>query len=65
MRPIGRHTAPSNQAFDARLRARNPEWGVRDLDEIAELTLRYDLRIVERIAMPANNLSVVFHRIGE
>jgi hypothetical protein len=61
----GRHTAPSNDAFHASLQARNSEWGVRDLDEVAELALRNDLRIVERIAMPANNLSVVFHRIGE
>ena len=29
----GRHTAPSNEAFDADLRVRNPEWGVRDLEE--------------------------------
>lgn len=33
----GRHTAPSNAAFDASLRARNPDWGVRDLDKITDL----------------------------
>src|SRR3712207_7497246 len=59
----GRHTAPSNAAFDASLRARNPDWGVRDLDEVAELALRSGLRLVERIAMPANNLSAVFGRV--
>jgi SAM-dependent methyltransferase len=59
-----RHTAPSNEAFDASLRARNPQWGVRDLDEVAELALRNGLRLVEWSAMPANNLSVVFHRVS-
>jgi hypothetical protein len=59
----GRHTAPSNEVFDASLRARNPEWGVRDLDEVSELALRNGLQMIERIAMPANNLSVVFQRM--
>jgi len=58
----GRHTAPSNAAFDASLRAHNPDWGVRDLGEVAELARRYGLELVARVAMPANNLSVVFRR---
>jgi len=58
----GRHTAPSNEAFDADLRARNAEWGVRDLDEVAALALQHGLDLVETIAMPANNRSVVFWR---
>jgi SAM-dependent methyltransferase len=62
---LGRHTAPSNEVFDASLRARNPAWGVRDLGEVAELALSHRLRMVERVTMPANNLSVVLHRMGE
>jgi hypothetical protein len=58
----GRHTAPSNAAFDASLRARDPQWGVRDLGEVAALARRHGLALAERIAMPANNLSLVFHR---
>jgi hypothetical protein len=58
----GRHTAPSNAAFDDSLRARDPRWGVRDLDEVAALARRHGLALVERIAMPANNQSLVFHR---
>jgi SAM-dependent methyltransferase len=58
----GRHTAPSNAAFDADLRARNPEWGVRDLDDVKALAAKHGLDFVERVAMPANNLSVVFRR---
>jgi hypothetical protein len=59
----GRHTAPSNQAFDKEyLRARNPQWGVRDLGEVAALAAAHGLAHVETVAMPANNLSVVFRR---
>jgi SAM-dependent methyltransferase len=58
----GVHTAPSNEAFDASLRARNPEWGVRDLDDVKALAASHGLQFVERVAMPANNLSVVFRR---
>ena len=58
----GVHTTASNAAFDADLRARNPSWGIRDLDEIAELASQYGIKGPERIAMPANNLSVVFRR---
>ncbi len=48
----GVHTAPTNEAFDASLRARNPEWGVRDLDDVKALAARHGLEFVERIAMP-------------
>lgn len=58
----GGHTAPSNAAFDASLRAQDPQWGVRDLDDVSALARRHGLDLVERVAMPANNLSVVFRR---
>jgi SAM-dependent methyltransferase len=58
----GCHTAPSNAAFDASLRAQNPDWGVRDLDEVTELASCNGLNQIHRVAMPANNLSVVFRR---
>jgi Protein of unknown function (DUF938) len=61
-REHGQHTAPSNAAFDESLRARNREWGVRDLDEVAALASRHGLALEERVAMPANNLSLVFRR---
>jgi SAM-dependent methyltransferase len=59
----GAHIAPSNEAFDADLRARNPEWGVRDLDDVAALAAGAGFGEPEIVAMPANNLSVVFRRI--
>jgi len=58
----GRHTAPSNEAFDADLRARDPSWGVRDLDEVMALARRHSFAHQETVIMPANNRSVVFRR---
>ena len=58
----GTHTAPSNAAFDADLRRRNPEWGVRDLDEIVAAARMHALELAEIVAMPANNLVVVLTR---
>lgn len=57
----GVHTAPSNETFDAGLRARNPRWGVRCLDtEIVPLGRRSGLALDEIVQMPANNLTLVF-----
>jgi len=58
----GRHTAPSNAAFDADLRARNPAWGIRDLDTVTALAQSRGLALLETVPMPANNLSVIFRR---
>jgi 2-polyprenyl-3-methyl-5-hydroxy-6-metoxy-1,4-benzoquinol methylase len=59
-RIAGEHTAPSNAAFDLDLRRRDPSWGVRDLDEVAREAERHGLVLEERVAMPANNQTVVF-----
>jgi hypothetical protein len=58
----GRHTAPSNDAFDASLRARNPQWGVRDLEAVADAASGRGLALEEVLEMPANNLSVILRR---
>ena len=58
----GRHTAPSNQAFDDSLRAQNPDWGVRDLEALETLAASHGLSLDEVVEMPANNLSVIFRR---
>jgi len=58
----GAHTAPSNAAFDADLRRRNPAWGIRDLNDITALAARNGLALVEVIDMPANNKSVLFRK---
>ncbi len=61
----GEHTAPSNAAFDASLKARDPQWGVRDLGDVRALATNHGFDFVERVAMPANNLSLVFRRRAE
>ena len=61
-RQDGEHTSDSNAAFDAGLRRRNPEWGVRDLDVVVALARQHSLELAEVVAMPANNLTVVFVR---
>ncbi len=58
----GRHTAPTNHDFDVRLRTQNPAWGIRDLGEVTALAGRHNLVLAETVAMPANNLSVIFRR---
>ncbi|MDJ1170051.1 DUF938 domain-containing protein [Roseofilum sp. BLCC_M154] len=58
----GEHTAASNEAFDRSLRASNPLWGVRNLEDVIEVAKSHDLRHLETIEMPANNLSVVFQK---
>jgi hypothetical protein len=58
----GVHAQASNAAFDRDLRARNPSWGVRDLEEITVLASEHGLTALERIEMPANNLSLIFRR---
>ena len=58
----GAHTAPSNAAFDDSLRARNASWGIRDIETVAAVGRTHDLHLAERVAMPANNLSLIFHR---
>ena len=55
-------TADSNRAFDAGLRARNPEWGLRDRHQVAAAAADAGLGFVERRAMPANNLMLLFRR---
>jgi hypothetical protein len=58
----GTHTAPSNAEFDASLRARNPAWGVRDLEALLAEAAGHGFALVEVVDMPANNLTVVLRK---
>ena len=58
----GAHTAPSNAAFDRDLRERNPDWGIRDLEAVAELAAGAGFAASDIVEMPANNLSLVFRK---
>jgi SAM-dependent methyltransferase len=61
-RRAGAHTAPSNAAFDASLRARDPAWGIRDLETVTAEAAARSLHLESVVEMPANNLSVIFRR---
>ncbi|UKK85623.1 class I SAM-dependent methyltransferase [Sphingopyxis sp. BSN-002] len=57
-------TAESNIAFDASLRARNPEWGLRDTRDVVAAAAEAGFAFTERRAMPANNLMLLFRKAG-
>ena len=50
----------SNLAFDASLKRRNPEWGLRDLEDVTRVAAAQGLQRQQIVRMPANNLTVVF-----
>lgn len=56
----GEPLAPSNAAFDADLRARDPRWGLRPLHAVQAAAQAAGLVLAERCAMPANNLLLRF-----
>ena len=57
-------TAPSNLAFDADLKARDPEWGLRRVEDFAAAATVEGFELIETRAMPANNLMLLFRRPG-
>lgn len=63
-RMAGRITAPSNEAFDQSLRSRNPQWGLRHLEEVEKEARLHGLAQMETIEMPANNISVILRKTG-
>lgn len=52
--------APSNLAFDKSLRTRDPEWGLRRVEEFALAARERGLELAERRDMPANNMMLLF-----
>lgn len=54
--------APSNAAFDEDLKARNPDWGLRDREAVVALARSHGLNLTRRVEMPANNLMLLFRR---
>ena len=55
-------TAPSNLAFDESLKARNPEWGIRNIAAMDKLAARIGFARTARYEVPANNLTLVYRR---
>jgi uncharacterized protein DUF938 len=58
----GKHTAISNAVFDSNLRERNPQWGVRDIEDLEKLAAGAGLELIEIAEMPTNNSTLVFQR---
>lgn len=61
-RQAGVATAPSNEAFDAGLRARDPEWGLRNLEDVVAAAAAHGFALDSVAPMPANNLSVTLRK---
>ncbi len=59
----GLHTSTSNAAFDRDLRMRDPGWGIRDLETVADEARARGFRVEAVVAMPANNRSVLLRRV--
>jgi hypothetical protein len=53
-------TSPGNLAFDQDLRQRNPDWGIRPLEEVSREAALAGLELQDRHAMPAHNLLLVW-----
>ncbi|MFQ5995037.1 MAG: DUF938 domain-containing protein [Acidiferrobacterales bacterium] len=60
----GAHTAPSNKEFDRSLRHRNPNWGVRDSNDVVACANKHRFVLDRMVEMPANNLSLILRLPG-
>lgn len=63
-REAGVPLAPSNAAFDESLKRRDPAWGLRDRDAVAAAAKAEGLALTRRVEMPANNLMLLFRKVG-
>ncbi len=57
-------TAPSNIAFDQDLQRRDPLWGLRRVEDLAQAAAERGLKLAETRAMPANNIMLLLKRGG-
>lgn len=57
-----REAEPSNLAFDADLKRRNPSWGLRQREEVDRLAAECGFQLSTRYEMPANNLTLIYRR---
>jgi len=58
----GNFTSESNARFDAMLKARDPESGIKDFEWLDQLAVKQNLHLLEDIAMPENNRSLVWQK---
>jgi SAM-dependent methyltransferase len=60
----GEHVSESNAEFDRSLRARHPDWGVRDIAELEPVAAASGLLLEEQVVMPANNFTLIWRRVS-
>ncbi len=60
----GKHVSQTNVFFDKSLRERNPDWGIRDIEDLEVISNNVGLSTKRIIKMPANNFSLVFTKLG-
>ena len=58
----GEYTSPSNAEFDCSLKTNNPEWGIRDFEQLCQVAKEKDLTFQHNYSMPANNQLLVFKK---
>ena len=56
------YTSPSNERFDAWLKDRNPESGIRNFQDLDALAMNHGLQLSADNEMPANNRLLVWTR---
>lgn len=61
----GCHTAPSSETFDQMLKSMNPEYGVRNLDDVIDIAKSHGMEFVAKVPMPANNFVIIFEKTWE
>ena len=61
----GKISSDGNESFDRSLRAENPDWGLRNLEEVCEVAQNAGFVLDQIIEMPVNNLSVLFRRVAD
>jgi len=60
----GQYSSDSNRVFDAWLKQRDPAAGIRDAEAVDALAAAQGLRLIDDVAMPANNRLRVWHRFA-
>jgi cyclopropane fatty-acyl-phospholipid synthase-like methyltransferase len=58
----GKYTSASNAEFDASLKARAPQMGIRDFAAVDALAHAAGFALIDDVAMPANNRILVWQR---
>ena len=59
----GEYTSDSNREFDAWLKARDTRSGIRDFEAVDALAREIGLTLMDDVAMPANNRTLVWRRL--